>query len=78
MYGVPVEIPRLSQLADATRARYIARCDEVPRIRALVSNIFAGDDWCPYRQLTGWYIASFLAHLFQFQDELVACHFNIV
>ena len=67
-YGFSVEFPRLSLIADATRARYIAICDELPRIRDLVFKVFEDDDWCPYIQIRGWYVDSFLSHLFNFQD----------
>ena len=76
--GLPVEFPRLSLIAEATRARYIARCDELPRLRSQRAQIFEDDDWCPYRRCTGPYVDSFLTHLYAFQDEIQNRGFTIL
>eukprot|EP00959_Pyramimonas_sp_CCMP1952_P220557 4611273-Pyramimonas_sp.AAC.1 len=52
-FGLPIEFPHLEQIAAATRARYIARCDELGRLRSEFTNIFKDDDWCPARRIVG-------------------------
>ncbi|CAK0910874.1 unnamed protein product, partial [Prorocentrum cordatum] len=66
--GLPIEFPHITLVTASSRARYIARCDEFPRLRQLYDSTFSDDDWCIVRRIAGWNTTSFAAKLFSFKD----------